>query len=593
MNKFILIILLFSFFKIDAQNLEKIRTVCSDEVNLANYNGELNTKQLKKQIAALGFRYIEDGQIKYHNELIVYDCNTGDVKFTAVFDENKLVKQFVLFEKKDVPAKKLLFTKNNESSYVNLKFKYKGQEIASYPIGKTEIFEGGKLKQTVVFAENGGLPLITNYDANLQKISEGTATISGYIQKDWEVQNIGEWKYYENGQLVSISNYDSNGKEIGNKFYENGTLIQEISYTPNGLKNISNYYANGKIKASGAKKNNYKIETWKYFNNAGNLKTEIEYANGIETVILAYGENNTLLKRSELISDKTELAKSLGELSVVYEAETYYPNKSLKSEGFESEGKKVGVYEYYDQDGELSKISEYNVDGDKINSLDANTYLKIQKKEKQIFRELLVAKVTHPGNLNQLERIEELTNTLNIDFDSLMVNYAYTEEYKNNYATLKNQTSLFGNLSNDLEWYDSLLTSAENFNNEVWAYSHDLFEIELALEKQNALNIIDEKISKLKENHTTIKKTLFGKKLVVMNEQDDVYNMVTDEIYTDVHTEISSAASKYSVRSIVEEFNRLVKKASNVISQPDEEFQELLKKTQSVRDKRQLFLTVK
>lgn len=585
-------IFLFSL-QLHSQNLDKLRLMCIDEVNLSTYTGELSEKELQNQIAALGFRYIDNEGIKYHKELIVYDCNTGDVKFTAVFDQNKLVKEFVLYEAKDKPAKKIFFSKNNNSSYVNLFLRYKGKEIPAYPSGKTEIYDGGKLKQTIIFNDNGSLPTVTNYNSSLKKISEGTAIISGYIQGNWEIDKIGEWRYFNNEQLSSISTYDNNGKENAEKLYSKGVLMQERKFSSNGTVENLNYYANGNLKETGQQKGNLKIGTWKYFDASGNISRRIDYSNGKENVIYLFDENKNVVKQTELVKNQSELTQTLRNAANVYKFQSFYPSGKLKSEGYEADGKKVGVFEVYDESGSLSKITEFDVEGNKVNSLDAITYQTIKEKEKHILREILVVKTTHPENLNLLKNIKNLADSLSFNFDSLLVNFDYEKDYKEKYSTLLEETDLFGNLSNELNWYDSLLKSAYNFNNEVWAYSHELFETELALEKQHALNIIDDKLSALKKNHTSIKKTLFGEKLKVMNDQDKVYEFVINEIYPEVSTEISTAQDKYEVHSIEYDFRRLLKKASAVISQPDDQFKQSFQNTKSIQDKKQLFFTAK
>jgi hypothetical protein len=277
----------------------------------------------------------------------------------------------------------------------------------------------------------------------------------------------------------------------------------------------------------------------------------------------------------------------------VYQLETFYANGELKSAGYQAEQNKVGVYEYFDKNGSLSEISEYNLEGTKINSVDADIYLSIQEKEKNIFRELLVAKTTNPGNLNLLSDIEILTDKLAINFDSLMMGYNYKKDYIERYSILFGNTSSFGKLSNSLDWYDSLLKNATNFNNEVWAYSHDLYEIELALEKELALQNIAEMKSDLENKYTSSKNTLFGTKTVVMNDQEDIYESITKEIYPSVKVDIKSSEDKYKVQSTVREFSLLLEKGSSVIAQPDEKFKEALKNTKTVQDKKQLFLSAK
>lgn len=590
MNKILLLpfIVLFSI-QLNAQNLDKLRIMCVDEVTASHYNGELSQDQLKNQIAALGFRYIENGQIKYHQDLIVYDCNTGHVKFTAVFDENKLVKEFILYEAKDVPAKTIFFTKSNTSDHVDLTFNYQGQEIPAYPIGKTKVFKDGHLVQSILFNENGEPPVVSNYDQNKLKTSEGPGSVSGDIQKEWEIIKSGEWKYFEGSNLTSISVYDQNGNKKAENLYSNGALIKENKFIANKASETTVFFTDGTIKETGTRQNDRKIGTWKYFNSKGQLKSTVTYRNGVEHLKSVYESQGNLVKHLELKTDQEELPKSMQALDMIYKTTTFYPDSTVQSLGYTHKNNQIGVFEYYNSNGELSEIKEYNLEGDEINSLEADTYVTMKEKERAIFRELLLAKTTHPLNLSIESKIQPLADSLQLDFDSLMMNYNYTKEYQQQYSKLSEQTAYFGNLSNKIVWYDSLLASTVDFANEVWSYSHDLHETELFLHKELANLKLNQKIDWLRENYTRSKKTLFGKKLIVVNKQDEIYNVIINEIHPIIKEEITYSNNKYQAVALSEEFVYLVNKAASIIAQPDKQFQESLKQTKSIQDKNNCF----
>ena len=147
------------------------------------------------------------------------------------------------------------------------------------------------------------------------------------------------------------------------------------------------------------------------------------------------------------------------------------------------------------------------------------------------------------------------------------------------------------NLSNNLNWYDSVQNSAQAFANEVWKYSHDLIETKLFLQKQLANSKVKEKLNWLKENYTTTKKTLFGQKTVVVNEQDEVYSAITKDLYPNIKTVISSSTNKFQISSTTEEFINQVNKAAMIIDEPNKQFQESLKNSESLQEKKQLFLS--
>ena len=304
-------------------------------------------------------------------------------------------------------------------------------------------------------------------------------------------------------------------------------------------------------------------------------------------------DDDKLIKKMKLINESEELLGSLATLNNVFEVETFHSNGEVKTLGFEYQNNTVGVIESYNNKGDLIEISKFDNQGKKINSLDADVYVRMKQKEKQINAELLVAETTHPENTNRLNQIESLSQSLSIDFDSLMINYNYVDDYQVTLKNIKEQTRQFGELTNTIAWYDSLLNYTVGFTNQVWAYSHDLFETELYLEKQIALNHIDNNISTFTQSHTKTEKRLFGEKIVVINEQEEVYNFVVNEIYKDLNYNIEEAKDKYKVKKHLNEFDLLLKNASIIINQPDNKFRESFEQSQSISDKKQLFLTVR
>lgn len=590
---FLLQLILLCAIQVHAQNLDKLRLMCIDEINTSQYNGNLSQKELENQIAVLGFRYIENGQNKYHQDLIVYDCNTGDVKFTAVLDENKLVKDFLLYESKDVPSKRIKFLKNNESPYVDLSFKFKGQEIPAYPNGQAKIYSSGQLIQTIQFNQEGKLPVVTNYNSNKKKISEGTATLSGEVQKDWEISKVGEWKFYENGKLSSISVYDNQGTKSLEKLYNNGNLTKENKFIANGTVETTIFYNKGNVKETGVQKGKIKLGTWSYFTKEGKLITKTEYKNGSEILKKFYDNQGNISKQIELLNKDSEFPQSFQQLDQVYATTTFYPNSTIKSTGFESAGKKIGVLESFNKNGELNEITEFDFEGNEINSLDADTYISMKKKESFTYKELLIAKTTLPLNHNLEKRIKSLADSLTLDFDSLLSNAKNSEYYHEQFSKLEEQTSYFGNLSNSLVWYDSLLTTARDFTNELWSYSDELNDAELKLQQYLAVLKAKENLAWLKKNYTSTKKTLFGEKTVVVNEQKEVYEAIINEFYPTFKAEIMTSKNKYQAIQKIDEFTCLVKKAAAIIDQSDNNFKETLKNLETIEEKKQLFLSLK
>lgn len=580
-------------FNTVGQNLDKVRLLCLDEVNLEEYNGELSKKQLQEQVAALGFRYIENGEIKYHQELIVYNCNTGEVQFTANFDENRLVKSFVLYESEGIPSKKIRFSKKPTSSQVDLKLNYKGQEISSFPTGKTEIYNNGKLVKTISFDPNGDLPLVTNYNINGQKTSEGPASISGYIQETWSINKLGKWKYFNNGQLLSSSVFDQGGNLQKETQYVEGKLSEENTFLADGTTNIKTFYSNSSTKSQGSLDEEVRIGTWKFYDDKGVMEKKIEYKEGQEIEKLTFNKQENIIEKIELVDDHLEKPKFFEKGDRLYTVKTFFANGNPKSKGYQIGGSKAGIFEYFNAEGNLSEIVEYDRIGKKLNSVDAETYEAIQESEKKIYRELLVAKTTHPINLRLLNRIELLTDRLTIDFDSLLMGYEYKQDYKDKYTDFSEKTSAFGQLSNSLNWYDSLVSATAVFNSEVWAYSHDLHETELALEKLKALETMQSLKFDLEKQYTSSKKTLFGEKTVVINDQEEIYEVITEEIYPSFTESVKEADNKYGAAYTVNQFDELLEKGSMIIEHPNKDFRKALENTDSVKDKKKLFLSIK
>lgn len=81
--------------------------------------------------------------------------------------------------------------------------------------------------------------------------------------------------------------------------------------------------------------------------------------------------------------------------------------------------------------------------------------------------------------------------------------------------------------------------------------------------------------------------------MIVVNKQDEIYNVIINEIHPIIKEEITYSNNKYQAVALSEEFVYLVNKAASIIAQPDKQFQESLKQTKSIQDKKQLFLSIK
>ncbi|WMN07906.1 hypothetical protein QYS48_30315 [Marivirga arenosa] len=589
----VILLIIFCSFGVHSQNLNRFRIVCADEVDMPLYDGELSTEELKNQPFSLGFRYIENDEIKYHDELIIYNCNTGKVKLTAEFDKNRLVNDFVVYDASGEVEKELKLLKNFESPYVDLNFEFRLQKVAAYPTGIAKIYDNGKLIRTIDFNSNDQLPYVINYDFDGNKSSEGKAEIKGLLDSEWNIQRVGAWKNYKNGKLLTENTFSKSGQLISEKIYENGNLVSEMTILNSSTKSIKRYYTNGTIKESGKEKEGSKIELWNTYREDGSIVKKVNYADGLADIVQIFDENENLIQLKELITDKEDIPKSFQDKSEIYETKKYFSNGQLKSYGLTQSNNPLAIHEFYNEKGDLIEISEYDFNGNKINSVDAKTYLEISKKKKQIFNEILVLKTTHPQNLNQLESIKILSDSLYLDYDSVIAKYDYKAEFENKLSYFLDETKEFDDLSNDLEWYDTLYSSISKFNDRNWKYSFELIKKELQLQKEFAVYKMNRKFKWIKDNVTSSKKTLFGSKIIVKNNQDEVYESISEELFPTLNEQILNATDKYKVISTSQEFESLVEKAAYIIDNPDEKFRQSLKNSKTVNDKKRLFFSAK
>jgi len=589
----VILLIIFCTFGVQSQNLDRFRIDCADEVDLPLYDGELSNEELKDQPFSLGFRYIENDEIKYHDELIIYNCNTGKVKLTAEFDKNRLVNDFVVYDATGEVKKELKLLKNFESPYVDLNFEFRLQKVAAYPSGTAKIYDNGKLIRTIDFSSNDQLPYVINYSFDGNKTSEGKAEIKGLLDSDWKIQRIGVWKNYKDGKLLTENTFNKRGQLISEKLFDNGNLVSEITVLNPTTKSIKKYYVNGNLKESGKEKEGSKIELWNTYRKDGSIIKKINYANGLADNVQIFDENENLIQLKELITDQEDIPKSIQDKTKVYETEKYFTNGKLKSYGLTQSSKLLGIHEYYNEKGDLIEISEYDVNGNKINSIDAKTYSAISKKKKQIFSEILVLNTTHPQNLNQLKSIKTLSDSLYLDYDSVIAEYNYKDDFDKKLTYFIEQTKEFDDLSNDLEWYDTLYSSISQYNDRNWKYSFELVEKELRLQKEFAVYKMNRKFEWIKDNFTSTKKTLFGSKIIVKNDQDEVYESISEELFPTLNEQILNATDKYKVISISQEFESLVEKAAYIIDNPDEKFRQSLKNSKTINDKKRLFFSAK
>ncbi|MBO4806734.1 MAG: hypothetical protein J5554_11900 [Paludibacteraceae bacterium] len=193
-------------------------------------------------------------------------------------------------------------------TYANGNLMYEGQFKDDKPVGTFKrYFESGKLKLVQTY---------TKEDYSTVEIYEEdgkTLSMSGaYIGKQKE----GEWKFYNEGKLVSSELY-KNGKRNGlSKSYAgNGSVIEETPYTNDKINGIK-----------------------RAFLEDGKKYSEIEYENGVE---------NGFYK-------------------------LYEGNEKPTITGQHFNGKRIGEWKIYNEKGELDEVLTYDKNGKQTNSKEQN-----------------------------------------------------------------------------------------------------------------------------------------------------------------------------------------------------------------------------
>jgi len=145
--------------------------------------------------------------------------------------------------------------------------------------------------------------------------------------------------YYENGDYKETGNYKNGEYSIVNTWDEEGNTI-----VLDGDGEYISYYYNKSKKSQGYYKRSKKSGVWNYWYKSGKRKEKIEYKNGVENVIAAWDKDG-----------KPLVENGTGEYT------GYFDNGVKKANGMYKEGKKEGVWEWWDEQGKPTTISNYEV----------------------------------------------------------------------------------------------------------------------------------------------------------------------------------------------------------------------------------------
>lgn len=120
---------------------------------------------------------------------------------------------------------------------------YEGRFVNDKPVGEFRYFyPDGKLKTLMTYSSGSDETPSVSYHVNGKKMAEGV-----YRQK----QKNGEWRYYNDLEVLMSEEYYDNGKSVGTwkNYYDDGKLLEVFSWK-NGLKDgpWTQYFTDGKIR---------------------------------------------------------------------------------------------------------------------------------------------------------------------------------------------------------------------------------------------------------------------------------------------------------------------------------------------------------
>lgn len=187
-----------------------------------------------------------------------------------------------------------------EKGYPNGKIAYKGYFKDGKPIGKMERFyESGIKKADINFLSDGKTSYVVFYYENGGKAADGKyinddkdSTWNYYSYYDKLLQTIENYKlgkkhgkvqvFYTTGQVYDQTNW-VDGKKHGEwiQYFQNGN-IKMITYYENdvlhGCFNVNS--DNNEPEVVGRYENNLRVGTWLFYDEEGNQRLSLEYANG-------------------------------------------------------------------------------------------------------------------------------------------------------------------------------------------------------------------------------------------------------------------------------------------------------------------------
>lgn len=186
----------------------------------------------------------------------------------------------------------------------------------------------------------------------------------------------GAWKKYDKDVLIYEGNFKDNVPVGEFKYYHANGKLKSITFFVQGVHEVRTtiFHTNEKKASEGVFMDQLKHGEWKYWDQDGTLITVENYKNGKKNGVwqVYSSETGILLEESNYIEDKLHgTAKTFyidgvpctvenyvnGQRNGM--AESYYIDGKLSIKGVFHEGLKIGIWNYYDQNGKLRKMIDY------------------------------------------------------------------------------------------------------------------------------------------------------------------------------------------------------------------------------------------
>lgn len=224
----------------------------------------------------------------------------------------------------------------------------------------------------------------------------------------WKGHPVGSWVFFDENQIVQkYYSYDSTGLLHGQiVLFDSVGCTKEIFHYKNGIKEgtYKSFHPNGKLKkVAFYKEGVLDGKAFEYSKEDGRLLTEEVYRKGDKAVDVAFNRRD-------------EEGKKTGPWK------TYYPDGTVKIEANYTEGVLDGIYKEYKKNGELRKMTRYEMgmeDEDAKEALNF-TYYRKYFDDGSLYQFGLLKKGMKNGIIREYDREGNITNGYIYNMDTLM-----------------------------------------------------------------------------------------------------------------------------------------------------------------------------